>query len=70
MPTRFYHALFEWLPLKTAHQWVLGAVTDTRGSVYRKTGTLMLLSEAGHPVGLLRGGCLDLPGAQSDCYGP
>lgn len=59
MPTSFYHALAHWSPLRTEHQWVLGAVIHTQGSVYRKTGALMLLSDAGHQLGLLSGGCLE-----------
>lgn len=59
MPTSFYHALTQWSPLKAEHQWVLGAVIHTQGSVYRKTGALMLLSDAGHQLGLLSGGCLE-----------
>ncbi|WP_049630821.1 XdhC family protein [Cellvibrio sp. pealriver] len=55
----FYHLLARWLPLKDAANWVLGAVIDTRGSVYRKTGALMLLSDAGDQLGLLSGGCLE-----------
>jgi xanthine dehydrogenase accessory factor len=55
----FYHLLSRWLPLKDEANWVLGAVIDTRGSVYRKTGALMLLSDAGHQLGLLSGGCLE-----------
>lgn len=59
MPNHFYHILAQWLPLKDETNWVLGAVIDTRGSVYRKTGALMLLSDAGHQLGLLSGGCLE-----------
>lgn len=59
MPTGFYHTLAKWLPLKNQHQWVLGAVIHTRGSVYRKAGALMLLSDSGHQFGLLSGGCLE-----------
>lgn len=55
----FYHLLSRWLPLKDTANWVLGAVVDTRGSVYRKTGALMLLSDAGHQFGLLSGGCIE-----------
>jgi xanthine dehydrogenase accessory factor len=55
----FYHLLARWLPLKDAANWVLGAVINTRGSVYRKTGALMLLSDAGHQFGLLSGGCIE-----------
>ncbi len=59
MATSFYHALSQWFPLKHEHRWVLGAVIRTRGSVYRKSGALMLLSDAGHQLGLLSGGCLE-----------
>ncbi len=55
----FFHLLARWLPLKDAANWVLGAVINTRGSVYRKTGALMLLSDAGHQFGLLSGGCIE-----------
>ncbi|HTF95210.1 MAG TPA: XdhC family protein [Cellvibrio sp.] len=55
----FHHLLSRWLALKDAANWVLGAVVDTRGSVYRKTGALMLLSDAGHQLGLLSGGCIE-----------
>jgi xanthine dehydrogenase accessory factor len=59
MAMHFQHTLATWLPLKDQHQWVLGAVIRTSGSVYRKTGALMLLSDAGHQLGLLSGGCLE-----------
>lgn len=59
MSNHFYHLLSTWLPLKDEANWVLGAVIHTRGSVYRKTGALMLLSDAGHQLGLLSGGCLE-----------
>ena len=59
MSNHFYHLLSTWLPLKEAANWVLGAVIHTRGSVYRKTGALMLLSDAGHQLGLLSGGCIE-----------
>lgn len=59
MSNHFYHLLSTWLPLKDAASWVLGAVIHTRGSVYRKTGALMLLSDAGHQLGLLSGGCIE-----------
>jgi xanthine dehydrogenase accessory factor len=55
----FFHLLSRWLPLKDQANWVLGAVINTRGSVYRKTGALMLLSDAGHQFGLLSGGCIE-----------
>ena len=59
MSNHFYHLLSAWLPLKDEANWVLGAVIHTRGSVYRKTGALMLLSDAGHQLGLLSGGCIE-----------
>lgn len=59
MSLHFFHALQQWFPLRHQHRWVLGAVCDTSGSVYRKTGALMLLSEQGHQLGLLSGGCLE-----------
>jgi len=59
MSNHFYHLLSSWLPLKDDANWVLGAVIHTRGSVYRKTGALMLLSDAGHQLGLLSGGCIE-----------
>ncbi|HOY22199.1 MAG TPA: XdhC family protein [Cellvibrio sp.] len=59
MSNHFYHLLANWLPLKDEANWVLGAVINTRGSVYRKTGALMLLSDAGHQLGLLSGGCIE-----------
>lgn len=59
MSNHFYHLLASWLPLKEEANWVLGAVIHTRGSVYRKTGALMLLSDAGHQLGLLSGGCIE-----------
>ncbi len=59
MANHFYHLLRQWLPLQHQHQWVLGAITRTQGSVYRKAGALMLLSDAGHQLGLLSGGCLE-----------
>jgi xanthine dehydrogenase accessory factor len=59
MAMHFQDTLTTWLPLKDQHKWVLGAVIRTSGSVYRKTGALMLLSDAGHQLGLLSGGCLE-----------
>lgn len=55
----FFHLLEQWLPLKDSANWVLAAVINTRGSVYRKTGALMLLSDSGHQLGLLSGGCIE-----------
>lgn len=59
MSLHFLHSLRQWFPLRQSCGWVLGMVTDTSGSVYRKTGAMMLLSEEGHQLGLLSGGCLE-----------
>ncbi|HEX7764008.1 MAG TPA: XdhC family protein, partial [Cellvibrio sp.] len=59
MSNQFYNLLATWLPLKDRANWVLGAIIHTRGSVYRKTGALMLLSDAGHQLGMLSGGCIE-----------
>lgn len=55
----FFHVLEQWLPYKDTANWVLAAVTNTCGPVYRKTGALMLLSDSGQQLGLLSGGCLE-----------
>ncbi|MDC1256036.1 XdhC family protein [bacterium] len=39
--------------------YVLATIVATRGSTYRKTGTLMLISADGTCTGLLSGGCLE-----------
>lgn len=44
MSSHFIEALRQWLPLRDAHAWVLGAVIQTRGSVYRKTGALLIFA--------------------------
>ncbi len=59
MSTQFFDSLRHWFPLRETHRWVLGAVMCTEGPVYRKTGALMLLSDAGHQFGILSGGCLE-----------
>ena len=38
---------------------VLATIVATRGSTYRKAGAQILITEAGEPVGLLSGGCLE-----------
>jgi|GEM_PF-5043857 len=48
----FFHVLEQWLPYKDTANWVLAAVTNTCGPVYRKTGALMLLSDSGQQLGL------------------
>ena len=59
MNNHILHALQQWYPARQNANWVLGAVIHTEGSVYRKTGALMLLSDAGHQLGMLSGGCLE-----------
>ncbi|MFT7559698.1 MAG: xanthine dehydrogenase accessory factor [Flavobacteriales bacterium] len=59
MSNAFDKALNTWLTLKHQSNWVLGIVLQTKGSVYRKSGAMMLLSEAGHQLGILSGGCLE-----------
>ncbi len=59
MSNHILHALQQWFPARNDAYWVLGAVIGTEGSVYRKTGALMLLSDAGHQLGMLSGGCLE-----------
>jgi len=39
--------------------YVLATIVATRGSTYRKTGTMMLISSTGVCIGLLSGGCLE-----------
>jgi xanthine dehydrogenase accessory factor len=59
MSLQFLQSLNSWAPQKDHVNWVLGVVTRTKGSVYRKAGALMLLSEAGDQLGILSGGCLE-----------
>lgn len=51
--------LRHWQPLKTELQWVLGVIYKTEGSCYRKAGAMMLISDQGHQLGVLSGGCLE-----------
>lgn len=55
----FFDILSQWQDIHRDHEWVLGAVVSTSGSVYRKAGAMMLFSDAGHQFGLLSGGCLE-----------
>ena len=52
-----------WLQLQTAFtiekNYVLATIAATRGSTYRKKGTLMLVDDQGICTGLLSGGCLE-----------
>jgi len=38
---------------------VLATIVSTRGSTYRKAGAQILIRDAGEPIGLLSGGCLE-----------
>lgn len=40
-------------------RYVLATICATKGSTYRKTGTMMLISANGNCIGLLSGGCLE-----------
>ena len=42
-----------------AKQSALATVVEVRGSSYRRPGARMLLSQDGHRVGMISGGCLD-----------
>ncbi len=59
MHNHLYHILQQWRPICHDRRWVLAAVSHTEGSVYRKAGALMLLSDQGDQLGLLSGGCLE-----------
>ncbi|OKY26280.1 MULTISPECIES: XdhC family protein [Thalassotalea] len=43
----------------TEQDYVLATIVATKGSTYRKTGTMMLISAQGQCTGLLSGGCLE-----------
>lgn len=45
--------------LKEGAAGVLATVVKTEGSTYRKPGAMMFVPEAGDPLGLLSGGCLE-----------
>ncbi|MEI8594198.1 XdhC family protein [Photobacterium sp. Hal280] len=51
--------LTQWRDLKDVANWVLGTVYQTEGPAYRKSGAMMLFSDAGHQLGMLSGGCLE-----------
>lgn len=59
MSLQFLQSLSKWAPERDKQRWALGAVIQTKGSVYRKAGALMLLSESGDQLGILSGGCLE-----------
>jgi xanthine dehydrogenase accessory factor len=52
-----------WLQIASAFtiskSYVLATIVATKGSTYRKVGTLMLIDEHGECTGLLSGGCLE-----------
>lgn len=45
--------------LRSGARGVLATVVKTEGSTYRKPGATMFVPEAGDPIGLLSGGCLE-----------
>ncbi len=44
---------------ENAKQSALATVVEVRGSSYRRPSARMLLSQDGHRVGMISGGCLD-----------
>ncbi|EMP4393828.1 XdhC family protein [Vibrio fluvialis] len=59
MSNHLMYLLTQWLGLKGQANWVLGTVYKTQGPAYRKSGAMMLFSDAGHQLGMLSGGCLE-----------
>jgi len=59
MSTRFEHLLALWYPRRDECEWVLGTITDTQMSTYRKAGAMMLFNSLGQMFGMLSGGCLE-----------
>lgn len=59
MSNHLLHMLREWQPLKDDLEWVFGIIYKTEGSCYRKAGAMVLLSNMGHQLGVLSGGCLE-----------
>ncbi|WP_017446894.1 XdhC family protein [Gayadomonas joobiniege] len=51
--------LTAWYSLKEQCRWVLASISRTQGSAYLKAGTIMLISDQGHSLGMLSGGCLE-----------
>jgi len=60
MSNQVLHILTQWHPERDNTDWVLGTVTEIKGSSYRKPGAMMLFSGLGQQIGLLSGGCLEL----------
>ncbi len=59
MSNHLLYLLTQWSRLKDEAEWVLGTVYKTEGPAYRKSGAMMLFSDAGHQLGMLSGGCLE-----------
>ncbi|MHC6529316.1 XdhC family protein [Vibrio proteolyticus] len=59
MSNHLLYLLTQWLRLKDEANWALGTVYKTEGPAYRKSGAMMLFSDAGHQLGMLSGGCLE-----------
>ncbi|UIP28789.1 XdhC family protein [Photobacterium sp. TLY01] len=59
MSNHLLSLLTQWRDLKDEANWVLGTVYKTEGPAYRKSGAMMLFSDAGHQLGMLSGGCLE-----------
>ncbi len=59
MSNQLTDLLEAWYPLRDQASWVLGTVYRTQGPAYRKAGAMMLLSDQGHQLGMLSGGCLE-----------
>lgn len=53
------HILRAWEASCNSGNWVLGLISKTEGPAYRKTGSMMLLSDTGEQFGMLSGGCLE-----------
>ncbi|MBN3560842.1 XdhC family protein [Aliamphritea spongicola] len=51
--------LEQWYPCRDELEWVLGAIYQTHGPCYRKTGAMMLFNSLGQQFGMLSGGCLE-----------
>lgn len=59
MKNHIFHILDHWYPQRANKRWALALVTDTRGSVYRKAGAIVLISDQNDVLGMLSGGCLE-----------
>lgn len=59
MKNHIFHILEQWYPQRANKRWALAMITATEGSVYRKAGALMLISEHNDTLGMLSGGCLE-----------